>query len=207
MAESGVTVLRSIELNVNPAGEGDMEEAALKDLDLVVGSFHSRLRVTDDQTERYLAALRNPHVHILGHPRGRVYNFRIGLTADWKRVFATAAKLDKAVEVDSYPDRQDLDIELLALARNSGVKIAIDTDAHHAEQLGFIELGLAAAALVDYPVDRIVNFFPREKLLAWARRPRRIPLVKKPALGPLFDKPARRLASRRRKLITESAVH
>ena len=108
-----LTVLRSIEMNLNPRGEGDMEPVALRALDLVLGSFHSSLRKTEDQTERYLSAIRNPQVHILGHPRGRIYNYRLGLTADWSRVFAEAARLDKALEIDSYPDRQDLNVGLL----------------------------------------------------------------------------------------------
>src|SRR5947207_513384 len=88
---SQLIVLRSIEMNLNPRGEGDMSPESLVDLDLVLGSFHSSLRTTEDQTERYLAALRNPHVHIIGHPRGRIYNFRLGLNADWPHVFAEAA--------------------------------------------------------------------------------------------------------------------
>lgn len=122
-------VLRSIEMNLNPRGEGDMDRAALRRLDLVLGSFHSSLRTTDDQTERYLRAIRNPDVHIHGHPRGRIYNFRLGLTADWPRVFAEAAKLDKALEIDCYPDRQDLNLSLLKIARREGVRISIGTDA------------------------------------------------------------------------------
>jgi DNA polymerase (family 10) len=90
----------------------------------VLGSFHSALRKKEDQTERYLAALRNPDVHVLGHPRGRVYNFRLGLTADWPRVFAEAAALDKAVEIDCYPDRQDLNVELLRLVRVAGARVS-----------------------------------------------------------------------------------
>jgi histidinol phosphatase-like PHP family hydrolase len=81
-----LTVLRSIEMNLNPRGEGDMP-ASLSSLDLVLGSFHSSSRRTDDQTERYLAALRNPNIQILGHPRGRIYNYRPGLKADWPRLF------------------------------------------------------------------------------------------------------------------------
>ncbi|PYL47927.1 MAG: hypothetical protein DMF32_10125, partial [Verrucomicrobia bacterium] len=140
-----VTVLRSIEMNLNPRGEGDMSPGSLRSLDLVLGSFHSALRTTEDQTERYLAALRNPHVHILGHPRGRIYNFRLGLKADWPHVFAEAARLDKALEIDCYPDRQDLNVALLKVARNHGTRISLGTDAHHAWQLEFIDLGLAAA--------------------------------------------------------------
>lgn len=167
-------VLRSIELNLNPRGEGDMEAAALKQLDIVLGAFHSALRTTEDQTERYLAALRNPAVHILGHPRGRIYNYRLGLSADWPRVFALAAELDKAVEIDSYPDRQDLDGDLLKIARAAGVKISLGTDAHHPWQLGFIELGLAAAARARIPQERILNFMPRDELLAWAAKVRKL---------------------------------
>src|SRR5437764_11506412 len=116
-------------MNLYPLGEGDIEPAALRSLDIVLGSFHSALGRKEDQTERFLAAIRNPNIQILGHPRGRIYNFRLGLRADWARVFAVAADLDKAVELDAYPDRQDLDVKLLKLARDSGVKLAIDTDA------------------------------------------------------------------------------
>lgn len=78
LAEHGqrITVLRSVELNLNPQGQGDMDRKSLLHLDLVLGCFHSALRKKDDQTERYLAALRNPDIQILGHPRGRVYNYR-----------------------------------------------------------------------------------------------------------------------------------
>src|SRR5437667_6145281 len=128
---SRVRVLRSIELNINPHGEGDMEESALTRLDLVLGSFHSALRRTDDQTARYLAALGTPIIQILGHPRGRIYNYRLGLNATWSRLFATAAELDKAVEIDAYPDRQDLSADLLELAKKAGCRVSIGTDAHH----------------------------------------------------------------------------
>jgi PHP domain len=70
-------VLRSIELNLSPTGSGDMDQPALGKLDLVLGCFHSELRKKDDQTQRYLKALRNPSIHILGHPHGRIYNSRL----------------------------------------------------------------------------------------------------------------------------------
>jgi histidinol phosphatase-like PHP family hydrolase len=164
-----LSVLRSIEMNLNPRGEGDMSPDSLLGLDLVLGSFHSALRITEDQTERYLAALRNPHIHILGHPRGRIYNFRIGLKADWPRVFAEAAHLDKALEIDCYPDRQDLNVALLKIAHEHGTRISLGTDAHHAWQLEFIDLGLAAALRAQIPTDRILNFMPILELKAWAQ--------------------------------------
>jgi histidinol phosphatase-like PHP family hydrolase len=164
---SSLRILRSIEMNLNPAGAGDMDQAALRKLDLVLGSFHSALRRKDDQTERYLAAIRNPDVHVLGHPRGRIYNFRPGLSADWPRVFAEAARLDKAVEIDCFPDRQDLNVSLLKIARKEGCRISIGTDAHHPWQLEFIDLGLAAALLAKIPPARIMNFMPQSHLLEW----------------------------------------
>jgi histidinol phosphatase-like PHP family hydrolase len=165
-----VAVLRSIEMNLNRRGEGDMSPESLSNLDLVLGSFHSSLRIVEDQTERYLAALRNPHVQILGHPRGRIYNFRLGLSADWPRVFAEATRLDKALEIDCYPDRQDLNVNLLKIAQKHGTRISLGTDAHHPWQLEFIELGLAAALQAKIPPDRIVNFMPFRHLKTWVHR-------------------------------------
>jgi len=161
-------VLRSIEVNLDPAGRVDMDDAALAELDIVLGCFHSALRRKDDQTERYMAALRNPAIHILGHPRGRIYNFRMGLSADWLRVFDLAAELDKAVEIDSYPDRQDLSVDLVKLAKKAGCRISLGTDAHGPSQLRFIEFGLASAIAAGVKRERILNFMPRQDLLAWA---------------------------------------
>ena len=167
-----LVVLRSVELNLNTRGEGDMTPESLLALDLVLGSFHSSLRTVEDQTERYLAAVRNPHIQILGHPRGRIYNFRIGLSAEWSRVFAEAARLDKALEIDCYPDRQDLNVRLLKTAREHGTRISLGTDAHHPWQLEFIELGLAAALRVKLSPQQIVNFMSVEDLKNWVRRVR-----------------------------------
>jgi histidinol phosphatase-like PHP family hydrolase len=168
----GVTILRSIEMNLNPRGEGDMEPTALARLDIVLGAFHSALRTKEDQTPRYLAALRNPDIQVLAHPRGRIYNFRLGLKADWPRVFALARRLDKAVEIDSYPDRQDLNVSLLRIAKKEGVRISLGTDAHHPDQLEFIELGLAAALKAKIPAERILNFMDLESLRAWVAKVR-----------------------------------
>jgi histidinol phosphatase-like PHP family hydrolase len=167
-----LTVLRSIELNLNPAGAGDMDPAALRSLDVVLGSFHSALRRKEDQTARYLAAIRNPDIQILGHPRGRIYNYRAGLRADWEAVFGEAARLDKAVEIDAYPDRQDLNLSLLKIAKRCGARISFGTDAHHPWQLEFIDLALAAASAAKIPPDLIVNFMPLAELHAWVENVR-----------------------------------
>jgi len=167
-----LTVLRSVEMNLNPRGEGDMSPASLSSLDVVLGSFHSSLRRIEDQTERYLAALHNSNIQILAHPRGRIYNYRVGLNADWPCVFAEAAKLDKALEIDCYPDRQDLNVDLLKLARKSGTRISLGTDAHHPWQLEFIELGLAAALKARISPQQIVNFMSLSDLRTWVKQTR-----------------------------------
>ena len=167
-AADGFRLLRSIEMNISPTGEGDMEPEALAGLDLVLGSFHSKLRLKEDQTDRYLAALRNPDIHILGHPQGRMWNFRTGLHADWRRVFAEAALLGKAVEIDGFPNRQDLKVELLEIAGEEGCTISIGSDAHWPGQIGFVEFGLAAALEAGIPTDRILNLKDAGELLEWA---------------------------------------
>jgi histidinol phosphatase-like PHP family hydrolase len=123
------------------------------------------------------AALRNPSVQILGHPRGRIYNYRLGLTANWTRVFDLAASLDKAVEIDCYPDRQDLSHDLLLLARKAGCRISLGTDAHGPSQLAFIEFGLASAGQAGIPCDRILNFMTAQELLEWVGDVRHTPSI------------------------------
>ena len=165
-------VLRSIELNLNPKGEGDMSPESLARLDIVLGCFHSSLRKSEDQTGRYLSALRNPTIQILGHPRGRVYNFRMGLSADWPRVFGEAAKLDKAVEIDGYPDRQDLNPDLVRQAAKEGCRISLGTDSHGPSQLRFMQFSAGSAVLAGVKRERILNFMPVEDLLAWVEKVR-----------------------------------
>ena len=181
LSKSGgqLVVLRSLEMNLNRRGEGDMSPESLAALDLVLGSFHSSLRIVEDQTDRYLAALGNPHIQILGHPRGRIYNFRIGLSADWPRVFAEAAKLHKALEVDCYPDRQDLNVRLLKIAREHGTRISLGTDAHHPWQREFIELGLGAVLRAKIPPERIINLMPLVDLKNWIESVRDRSVAKK----------------------------
>jgi histidinol phosphatase-like PHP family hydrolase len=168
-ASVGVRILRSIEMNLSPSGEGDLAPSALGKLDLVLGSFHSQLRKKEDQTERYLAAISNPTINVLAHPRGRIYDYRAGLVAEWPRVFDAAAAADVALEIDSYPDRQDLNVELLKMAREAGVRISIGTDAHDDWQLPWIALGVAAAVEAGIKRDRILNTMSVDELLAWSR--------------------------------------
>jgi DNA polymerase (family 10) len=89
------------------------------------------------------------------------------LGADWERVFELAAERDKALEINSYPDRQDLQLDLLALAREAGVRLSIATDAHNEAELAFIDVGLAAALKAGIPRDRILNFGSAEAVQDW----------------------------------------
>jgi histidinol phosphatase-like PHP family hydrolase len=163
----GFRILRSLEMNISPEGRGDMEEVTGR-LDLVVGSFHSKLRGTEDQTERYVRALSNPTFHIMGHPRCRMFNSRLGLKADWEVVVAAAAKFGKALEINSHPNRQDLNVEILEIARDSDVYLSIGTDAHATWEMEFAPIALAAAIKAGLTPDRIVNFMPADELLDWA---------------------------------------
>jgi DNA polymerase (family 10) len=146
-----------------------MEPGALASLDLVLGAFHSKLRIREDQTERYLAAVRNPSVHVLAHPKARMFGRRTGLEADWPRVFAEAARLGKAIELDATPARQDLGVELAGIAEAEGVEwFSIGSDAHAAHELEFLPFGMATAALAGIPRERILNYRTAGEVIAWA---------------------------------------
>jgi histidinol phosphatase-like PHP family hydrolase len=169
---AGLRVLRSIELNFSTTGDGDMEPAALNELDVVVGSFHSRLRVKEDQTPRAMGAVKNPHVQIIGHPAGRMFGRRKGVQADWVKVLEEGARRGKAFEINAQPNRQDFSIELLEFARDAGVMFSIGTDAHSIAEMNTIDLSLAAAKLAGVPKDRILNFHPLDDFLGWVEESR-----------------------------------
>jgi histidinol phosphatase-like PHP family hydrolase len=161
-------VLRGIEMNLSPTGEGDMDPDALAQLDLVLGAFHSALRLTEDQTERYLVGVRNPTIDVLAHPTTRRYGKRLGLRADWGRVFEAAAQVGHAVEIDGSPERQDLPVDLVRVALETEVLFSIGSDAHHVNELPFRDYGIAAAIIAGVPRDRIVSARSAEDLLAWS---------------------------------------
>jgi putative hydrolase len=163
-------ILRSMEVDLFADGALDMDDATLSTLDLVLGAFHSKLRSKEDETERYLAALRQPRLHVLAHPKARMYGRRAGLSADWRRVFAEAARAGKALELDATVWRQDLNVELATIAREEGVEwFSIGSDAHTAFELEFLVFGMATAALAGIPRERILNYRPVEFVRAWAR--------------------------------------
>jgi putative hydrolase len=163
-------LLKGIEANIRADGSVDMTSAELAQMEIVVAAPHSALRSSADQTARMLGALQTPGVHILGHPRGRMYGSRAGVVADWQRVFDAAARLGVAIELDGDPSRQDLDFDLAARALASGCVFAIDSDAHATDQWWYADIGLAHARLAGIPRDRIINCWPLARLFDWSHR-------------------------------------
>jgi histidinol phosphatase-like PHP family hydrolase len=147
-----------------------MEPDELRTLELVVAAPHSVLRTTSDQTARMVNAVKAPRVHILGHPRGRKYGSRPGVTADWDQVFEAARRANVAIEIDGDPSRQDIDYDLAKRAVAAGCLFALDSDAHSTPELAYSETAIAHARLAGVPTDRIVNCWPVERLLRWLGR-------------------------------------
>jgi histidinol phosphatase-like PHP family hydrolase len=160
-------MLKGIEANILADGSLDLTGDERAVFELIVAAPHSRLRRAEDQTARMLAAVGQPRVHILGHPRGRMGRSRPGIVADWPRVFADAARREVAIEIDGDPARQDVDFELAAAALDAGCLFALDSDAHAVSQLSYAETAIAHARLAGIPPDRIVNCWPLERLLQW----------------------------------------
>jgi histidinol phosphatase-like PHP family hydrolase len=119
-----------------------------------------------------VAAVQMPGVHILGHPRGRMFSSRPGVSADWDRVFEAAAESRVAIEIDGDPSRQDIDFELAKRAVKAGCLFALDSDAHSSDQLDYTDTAIAHARLAGVPKTRVINTWPVEKLLDWAQQRR-----------------------------------
>ena len=164
-------LLQGIEANIDAAGHLDLSDDEAATFEVVLAAPHSKLRKNDDQTERMLTALQHQAVRILAHPRGRITGSRAGVLANWDAVFAAAAQRGVAIEIDGDPARQDLDFTLARQALEFDCIFALDSDAHTTGQLSYAETALAHARLAGIPVDRIVNCWPLERLLAWLSDP------------------------------------
>jgi putative hydrolase len=160
-------LIRGVEANIGADGMLDLSAEEAARFELVLAAPHSKLRRNEDQTGRMLAAVANPHVHVLAHPRGRMTGSRAGVVADWDAVFAAAARHGVAIEIDGDPARQDLDFTIADRALAAGCLFALDSDAHTTSQLGYADTAVAHARLAGIPPDRIVNCWPVERLLAW----------------------------------------
>ncbi|HWI17570.1 MAG TPA: PHP domain-containing protein [Vicinamibacterales bacterium] len=163
----GFRLLQGIEANIAADGRLDLSDEESSQFEIVLAAPHSSLRKAHDQTDRMLTAVRNPRVRILAHPRGRMSGSRAGVIARWPEVFAEAASLGVAIEIDGDPSRQDLDHTLATEARQAGCLFALDSDAHSTAQLAYAETAIAHARLAGIPTDRVVNCWPFERLSAW----------------------------------------
>jgi DNA polymerase (family 10) len=140
-------------------------------LDVVVASLHTGLRQEKRRvTERALNAIRNPHVDILGHPTGRLIPDREGADLDMDAVFAAAAKSGVALEINSHPARLDLDDVQARRAKDLGIPLAIDTDAHSEEDLDRLFYGVAMARRAWAAKEDVLTAWPLEKILAWLKK-------------------------------------
>ena len=163
-------LLTGIEVDINEDGTLDQEPELLAELDVVVASVHSKLRMPGvEMTPRMIAAVSNPHVDILGHCTGRLVSGRGRPESEFdaRAVFAACAEHGVAVEVNSRPERLDPPKRLLRLAVEAGCRVSIDTDAHAPGQLEWQINGCERAAACAVPVNTIVNTWPVERLLAW----------------------------------------
>ena len=164
-------ILTGMEVDILTDGSLDLSEEMLTELDVVVASVHSKLRMpSDEMTPRLVAAIANPHTDILGHCTNRkvVGGGRPPSSFDADIVFAACAQFDKAVEINCRPERQDPPEELLRLAVEWGCKVSVDTDAHATGQLEWQPYGADKAMRCNVPIDDIVNTWPVEELLEWA---------------------------------------
>jgi putative hydrolase len=163
-------ILTGIEVDILEDGRLDQDDDLLDQLDVVVASVHSKLRMDSAaMTARMLAAIANPHTDILGHCTGRllVGRGRPPSTFDAGAVFDTCAATGTAVEINSRPERLDPPEPLLRAALSAGCVVVVDTDAHAPGQLEWQRHGCEQAARVGVPVERVMNALPVDDLLAW----------------------------------------
>ncbi len=163
-------LLTGIEVDINEDGTLDQDEELLAQLDLVVASVHSKLRMDrESMTRRMLLAVANPHVDVLGHCTGRlvVGRGRPESEFDADLVFTACLHFDKALEVNSRPERLDPPRRLLTRALEMGCKLAIDTDAHAPGQLEWQPYGCERADECGADPDMVVNTWDEARLLAW----------------------------------------
>ncbi len=163
-------ILTGIEVDILEDGSLDQDEALLAQLDVVVASVHSKLRMeAPEMTRRMLRAIESPHTDILGHCTGRILvgRGRPQSTFDAEAVFAACARTGTAVEINSRPERLDPPEPLLALALSLGCLVVVDTDAHAPGQLEWQRHGCEQAAAAGVPLDRIMNTRPLDEFLAW----------------------------------------
>lgn len=165
------TVLHGTEMDIKADGTLDFPDDILAKLDLVIASLHVSLQQPQEQiTERLLNAINNPHVDIIGHPRGRLIPEREPADLDMDVILEAAAKTDTALEINANPRRLDLESAYARRAQELGVKISINTDAHSIDNLDLMHYGVNYARRGWIQPDTVINTWPTDRLLAWLDR-------------------------------------
>ena len=159
-------VLQGCEANILNDGSIDIKDEALKKLDFVIAGIHSNFKMEKEKmTERIIQAMKNPSVDIIAHPTGRILKRRDEYECDFNKILRTAKETGTVLEINSFPERLDLNDQNIRKAKEVGVKMVINTDSHHKDQLRLIEFGIAQARRGWAEKDDIINTQPLEKLL------------------------------------------
>ena len=160
------TVLKSTEVDIRADGTLDHPESVLRKLDLVVASVHSGFNMSmDEMTRRVVKAIRTGFIDIIGHPTGRLLGEREPYLIDLAKVMAEAKKYNTSLELNSYPDRLDLNDSHCMLAKEKGVLVAISTDSHSIHHLGNIEYGIHTARRGWLEKKDVLNARPLDELM------------------------------------------
>jgi DNA polymerase (family 10) len=168
-----ITVLAGSECDILPDGRLDYPDEVLAELDLVVAAVHGAFKQgRAEMTRRLCRALEHPQVHILAHPTGRLIGERAPYDLDLDRVLGTARRHGKAVEINAYPQRLDLNDVHARRAHELGTLVAIDSDTHVLDHLDNLELGVATARRGWIEKPEVVNARPATALAAWAQQAR-----------------------------------
>ncbi|MCP4435619.1 MAG: PHP domain-containing protein [Actinomycetia bacterium] len=164
-------ILTGMEVDILVDGTLDLPEVVLGELDIVVASVHSKLRMAEpEMTQRMVRAIASPHVDILGHCTGRkvLGTGRPPSAFDAEIVFAACSRFDTAVEINCRPERRDPPDELIALALEWDCLFSIDTDAHAPGQLEWQAWGCDKATEMGIPAESVVNTWDADALLEWS---------------------------------------
>ena len=163
----GMRVLSSAEVNIMKDGALDIANNVLDKLDIVGAAIHSHFSLPiEAQTERLVKAARNPSIDILFHPTGRLINKREGYPVEIEKVIDVALETGTALEIDAHYDRLDLKDEYVRMAVQKGVKLTIDSDAHHPVHFAYLIFGIAQARRGWATANDVLNTLPAEGLLS-----------------------------------------
>ncbi len=164
----GMAILIGSECDILPDGTLDYPDDVLETLDVVIASVHTRLRMSrDEMTRRLVRAIENPHVDIIGHPTGRLLGRREAYELDLERIMDAARRTATALEINASPERLDLRDFDAHLAKERGVKLVINTDAHSRYQFRHVDFGIGVARRAWLVAADVVNTYPLPKLRAY----------------------------------------